>query len=631
MDSSLILSDDGKVIKGIKDKSVDCVSIPYGITSIGNMAFKGCTSLRSIDIPNSVVSIGSEAFSGCRRLAYVAIPETVSFIDEYAFYETPFDEDLLDGNEIIYLGRCLYCLGFYAEVTDVVIKDGTVSISPYAFEWQHSLKSIIIPNSVTSIGKSAFAFCDSLSTIIIPNSVVNIGEEAFVGTKWLNNQPEGLLYINNILIKMIGNLPIVGIREGTINIPTSTFEGRTNLKKIYIPNGVISIGNCAFKGCTSLNEVEIPNSVSVIGNSAFKDCKSLHNVDIPNSVNSIGDAAFCDCNSLQSIDIPNSVNYIGECAFLWCFSLHSINIPFGLKSIKNGTFQQCSSLEVVNIPNSVTSIGSAAFARCESLKSIILPNSVKSIEKEAFSGCLSLQNVHIPEGVISIGQEAFRWTLLEKILIPSTVEFIGNDAFGDAPNLSEFIVENDNNHFMSYEGVLYKCNLGVDNTHKLLKYPPQKALSKFTVNDNTKEIDSYAFKWARNLEEIVLHDEILDLGVEQTFSYCESLKEIHVPSKITSLPKMCFRGCKALEHVYILDREQFRIEKKAFMGCDSLNSVHFRIEKPENIVVVDDAFDEDTFNTCTIFIPSGTRWAYRHHPILGKFKNIVIEQKQTGI
>ena len=96
------------------------------------------------------------------------------------------------------------------------------------------------------------------------------------------------------------------------------------------------------------------------------------------------------------------------------------------------------------------------------------------------------------------------------------------------------------------------------------------------------------------------------------------------------LPNYCFRGCKALEHVYILDREQFRIEKKAFMGCDSLNSVHFRIEKPENIVVVDDAFDEDTFNTCTIFIPSGTRWAYRHHPILGKFKNIVIEQKQQA-
>ena len=54
------------------------------------------------------------------------------------------------------------------------------------------------------------------------------------------------------------------------------------------------------------------------------------------------------------------------------------------------------------------------------------------------------------------------------------------------------------------------------------------------------------------------------------------------------------------------------------------------METPENIYISEDAFEDDTFNLCTLYIPSGTRWAYRHHPILGKFKNIEIEKEQKN-
>ena len=57
----------------------------------------------------------------------------------------------------------------------------------------------------------------------------------------------------------------------------------------------------------------------------------------------------------------------------------------------------------------------------------------------------------------------------------------------------------------------------------------------------------------------------------------------------------------------------------------SLKGLHFRVEKPENIEVEDNAFDEEAFEKCILFIPPGIRWAYRHHPIFGKFKNIEIE------
>ena len=50
------------------------VSIPSGVTLIGDNAFNSCASLVSISIPSSVVSIGSGAFAGCSSLGRVCLP-----------------------------------------------------------------------------------------------------------------------------------------------------------------------------------------------------------------------------------------------------------------------------------------------------------------------------------------------------------------------------------------------------------------------------------------------------------------------------------------------------------------------------------------------------------------------------
>ena len=65
--------------------SLTSVTIPNSVTTIGNSAFSGCSSLTSVNIPNSVTTIGSEAFSGCTNLKKVNIGKSVKDIGEYAF------------------------------------------------------------------------------------------------------------------------------------------------------------------------------------------------------------------------------------------------------------------------------------------------------------------------------------------------------------------------------------------------------------------------------------------------------------------------------------------------------------------------------------------------------------------
>ena len=61
--------------KAFFGKKITDITIPDGVTSIGDMAFIGCTSLTSVTIGNSVTSIGDKAFYDCANLTSVNIPD----------------------------------------------------------------------------------------------------------------------------------------------------------------------------------------------------------------------------------------------------------------------------------------------------------------------------------------------------------------------------------------------------------------------------------------------------------------------------------------------------------------------------------------------------------------------------
>ena len=73
--------------------------------------------------------------------------------------------------------------------------------------------------------------------------------------------------------------------------------------------------------------------------------------------------------------------------------------------------------------------------------------------------------------------------------------------------------------------------------------------------------------------------------------------------------------------------EDYSINGSVFEGCTSLKSIHSAAVNINNIVIDEEAFGGFNIDGCTLYIPSGTRWAYRHHPEFGKFKNIEIEKK----
>ena len=409
-------------------ESLQIVTIPNSVKSIGNRAFCLCRSLQSITILNSVRNIGNNAFLGCNICFFICN-------STYFQYD---DVCLFNKDKTAIVSRIKDCVNY-------IIPNSVKSIGDGAFRLCKSLQSITIPNSVTNIGDHAFCNCDSLQSVTIPNSVTKIGDEAFSDCKSLQSVTisNSVTKIGNYAFSDCKSLQSITIPNSVTSIGDNAFSGCNSLQSITIPNSVTSIGDNAFSGCYSLQSVTIPNSVTKIGFRAFGWCVSLQSITIPNSVTKIGNYAFQQCESLQSVTIPNSVTSIGDKAFYLCVSLQSITIPNSVTSIGDGAFSRCESLQSVTIPNSVTSIGDGAFSGCESLQSITIPNSVTSIGNSVFCSCDSLQSVTIPNSVTKIGDYAFSSCVsLQSVTIPNSVTKIGFRAFGRCVSLQSVTIPN---------------------------------------------------------------------------------------------------------------------------------------------------------------------------------------------
>ena len=348
------------------DEIVDSITIPYGVTSIGDEVFAHCTGLKKVTIPGSVKSIGERAFSDC----HISTEES---------------------------------------------EDGT----------ERGLEKVVIENGTETIGKEAFNGCKKLNDIILPDSVTSIGETAFQYTRLYNdwtNGNEDVLYINNHLISVYqGTANECNIKSGTKTIADSAFFACGSLPGITIPDSVTSIGNRAFKDCNSLKSITIPKRVTTIGNCAFYTCYDLQSIEVDS-----GNPEYCSENGVLynkekteiirfpkektevSFAIPKSVTKIADGAFEYCKNLTNVTIPNDMTSIGNNAFESCSGLTNITIPKSVTSIGDRAFSECSKLTSIIIPDGVLRIGESSFFKCSSLKDITIPNSVLIIDTDAFK-------------------------------------------------------------------------------------------------------------------------------------------------------------------------------------------------------------------------------
>ena len=242
------------------------VTIPSGVTSIGNYAFSNCSSLTSINIPSSVTSIGQNAFSSCTGLTGNMDIKGTSY-GERAF---------------------MNCTG----LTSLTVTESNAIFAYAVFDGCTSVTSVNV---------------DSLET-------------------WLNltfTNVQNLPYGNPLSLQQKPALNVNGtVLSGELSIPNTVtsikngaFTGYDRITSLVMSNTVTSIASYAFINCTGLANVTVGSGVTSIGAYVFNRCTSLASVDIPDSVATIGQYAFSDTNSPVKVTIGSGITRIETGAF----------------------------------------------------------------------------------------------------------------------------------------------------------------------------------------------------------------------------------------------------------------------------------------------------------------------------
>ncbi len=175
----------------------------------------------------------------------------------------------------------------------------------------------------------------------------------------------------------------------------------------------------------------------------------------------------------------------------------------------------------------INTIGKNAFER-RGVKKLIIPSTIKTIQDEAFMNTDLLTEVTFAEGIQTIGNRSFLKASLTNIVLPKSVRTLGDGAFGNC-----------------------------------------EKIASVTLNEGLTGIGVGAFTGTL-ITQINLPQSLVSIG-SGAFTKCEYLKSVNIPSGIKRIEDRAFNGCGKLTDINL--PAVTYIGDQAFLGCKSLTKI----------------------------------------------------------
>lgn len=397
-----------------KNKVTEIVFLE-GVTGIPEGKFKGYTALKTVRIPGSVTTVGNNAFEGCTSLEKVVIG--CDPIDPEVYNAATWAGPSRTIGDYAFRG----CTSLKEITTCPSIRMGTGALSGSGIEsitlYQVSFKNVpqrasyVFPDGLfkdckrlsgvniiysTSIGsvtisKEMFAGCESLRSFDFSDKAAGLKMSAFSGSG-----------LESIEIK-------VNTRNGaTTNFQNNVFMDCKNLRSVKIfsefENSYVNLSPGFFKGCTALESLDVgvdyQNGLEL---SAFEGCSSLKEIRLS------GQKAISNIStngiSIETIDIGTwLVGSMTDPSKLDTWVQQLLQIP-SVKHIKqtgeNGYYQVKDGAVYAldygggkggtKLVRLVLGTGDAT--------ELVIPDTVTRISNDALSKCTSLERISFPSGI----------------------------------------------------------------------------------------------------------------------------------------------------------------------------------------------------------------------------------------
>ena len=599
------------------------VVIPNTVTSAKN-AFYNCTSLVDVKFGTGLTEIPASMFDGCKALRNVSLPAGITSIGNYAFRNTGLENITIS----VDIGK-----GVFQNCASLKIATFTtdpVSIPEYTFSGCSSLTTVNGLDNVTSFGNYVFQNCSSLTSFKMPDGVTTMSDYLFSGA--------GLVSIDLNNVTVIGVSALANTQLTSIDLSKVTKLGGkslSNTKMTFVNlTGITDLGNVFQDSGNTLKKVVLDDSLVTIPNYMFQNCSGLTSVEYGDEIISFGGSAFYGCTSLKEIPIPAKLQTIGYQCFYQCGIIEFIATPT-INSIGNDAFRYCDSLRVIDLSKaSITTLNSNAISYCSALEELYLPEVLQVIKSRAITYCENLKSLHIPSSVTTLSEQTYEWNsypftdcYFETITGGEGLTYISPSAFVSmgADKIELNLVSN--TEYVIYEGVLCKY---VEGGYHAVLFPtitgdyimPEEIVS--TDGHAIRKLTATSITFSPNMPHITLdiagYSEpnetlvraIIPEGVisirggatggsswmgQGLFDWCIALKEVSLPSTLKVLGGSTFWNCTSLESITLpeglttIGEGNSQDDACVFRDCTSLKSINL----PYNVSTI----YYMTFSGCT--------------------------------
>lgn len=513
--------------------SVETLNV-YDLGVLGYGFAQKCTTLRELTFHKGV--IGRNAFKECANLEKVVMGEGVYAIGEYAFYGCSALSEVKLGGNLTHISR--YAFSGCKALTAITMGDMVEGVGEYAFENCTSLAQVRLSPALKDLGMYVFKDCTALTEMHFPAAIENMGYGVLHNCTSIRAlsiggpampEPD----VASILGRQYGSvLESVVLNEGVTKVvdeafcnPVSNFYvGYSNLRSVTLPSTVTEIGSYAFAKCAALENVTLPAGLEIIGDYAFEGCTALTLECSPDmNLISIGGHAFIDCTSLTFIHLGSKLKQVGTYAFQNCTSLTSIHFPPTVINYGYGVLYSCKGLKHLTIGGEATPVFNIrdwiGQIQESALETVVIGEGVVSIEDGAFSnpvsnyyiGYQSLTSVTLPSTVEYIGDEAFALCRnLQRVTLPAGLKHIGDRAFEECESL-QLICSPD----MQLESI---------GDHAFVKCA---SLTDINLGDSLESLGTYAFMYCTSLQELIVPPSLKDYDYGVVYE-CTGLKRLSI-------------------------------------------------------------------------------------------------------
>ncbi|MDD4315687.1 MAG: leucine-rich repeat protein [Clostridia bacterium] len=442
-------------------------------------------------MPDGLERIEENAFANCAALETIVFENEnkLKYIGQNAFQNVPWYDDTIYNDassaEVIYIGNIAYAVKDQMDSnSEIVLREGTVSVTPYAFALQSGLISLQLPSSIKTIAQFAFGnhMQDGerlINTIFIDEAATlmeNIAGIFTVASKIVLNvspvQLKGSCAYSYDSVDAHG-VPVTV--TGVMDIIDLLLLHKNNgtLPDIYVPRALLS-------------EYLVADVWSYISDN-IKPYDGIYE-DYIVAEQDGGYEIIYYKGAATEIVIPSELNEKPVTAirsYAFNTAITQVSGGVNLKYLLDFAFAKCVSLSSVTLPDGLLGIGNSAFENCSALTSIAVPASVKSIGNSAFINCVALENVTLSAGLLSVGDYAFAYCArIVNITIPFSVTQMGNNIFNDCMSLEIMIMKGSTPPRLGSEG-LYRSTLKV--------YVSDEALLIYKAADNWNKYDDRTF------------------------------------------------------------------------------------------------------------------------------------------